>query len=207
MIDNIADFAERLNAPGANLDEAWERYHNPHHPWHKALRERFAWVASHIRGPRFLDVGCSNGVGLLVASGVSGVEALTGVDLCRAMIGQAAKNLASVGLAAGITLIVAPAEALPLANESFDTVFMGEVLEHVLNVERAVAEAVRVLRHGGRLIVTVPDGGKVSKDHLRTFRAESIGMLCADAGIEMRLIHAMPAAANHTWLCLVGRKR
>jgi len=44
-------------------------------------------------------------------------------------------------------------EYLPLASDSFQTVHMRSVLDHLLNTELALREAHRVLRRGGRLIV------------------------------------------------------
>jgi SAM-dependent methyltransferase len=41
-------------------------------------------------------------------------------------------------------------------GESFDTVLCTSVLEHVDNAEAAVGEMVRILRPGGRLLITVP---------------------------------------------------
>jgi SAM-dependent methyltransferase len=52
--------------------------------------------------------------------------------------------------------VVAFADELPFADGSFDTILATEVLEHVTDAERAVADAYRVLRPGGHLIVTVP---------------------------------------------------
>jgi len=43
-----------------------------------------------------------------------------------------------------------------LASSSYDTVLCSEVLEHIPNPERAVAELSRLLRPGGKLILSVP---------------------------------------------------
>jgi SAM-dependent methyltransferase len=45
---------------------------------------------------------------------------------------------------------------LPFRDDSFDSILCTSVLEHVDNFERAIAEIARVLRPGGRLIVTSP---------------------------------------------------
>lgn len=52
--------------------------------------------------------------------------------------------------------VVGSVEALPFADETFDVVLSTQVLEHVPEPERALAEAVRVLKRGGRIILTVP---------------------------------------------------
>lgn len=52
--------------------------------------------------------------------------------------------------------VVGVAERLPFAGEVFDCVFALEVLEHVTDVESAIAEVLRVLKPGGEVLITVP---------------------------------------------------
>jgi SAM-dependent methyltransferase len=52
--------------------------------------------------------------------------------------------------------LYADARVLPLADGCADTVLLLEVLEHMAEPERALREARRVLRAGGRVIVSVP---------------------------------------------------
>ena len=52
--------------------------------------------------------------------------------------------------------IVSDITHIPVADESFDAVMCIEVLEHVPDPNRAVAELTRVLKKGGYLIVTAP---------------------------------------------------
>lgn len=52
--------------------------------------------------------------------------------------------------------VVGFADTLPFADQSFDTVLLTEVLEHVGDLEAAVSELHRVLRPGGHALVTVP---------------------------------------------------
>lgn len=49
------------------------------------------------------------------------------------------------------------AEKLPFKNESFDTVTMLEVIEHLKNPERALKEIHRVLKKGGQVIISTPN--------------------------------------------------
>jgi SAM-dependent methyltransferase len=52
--------------------------------------------------------------------------------------------------------VVGSAESLPFENESFDVVLSTQVFEHLVDPAAAMKEAVRVLKRGGRLILTVP---------------------------------------------------
>jgi SAM-dependent methyltransferase len=50
--------------------------------------------------------------------------------------------------------VVADARRLPFRDQTFDVVVSTEMLEHVLSPEQAVGEMWRVLRHGGKLVLT-----------------------------------------------------
>lgn len=87
------------------------------------------------------DVGCGNGrhVDALRAAGAE----VIGVDLSPGMLANAPRS----------RLLTGDAQSLPLASESLDAVLMMHMLYHVPEPERAVGEAARVLRSGGRLLV------------------------------------------------------
>jgi len=51
---------------------------------------------------------------------------------------------------------------LPFQDASFETVVCSQVIEHIPNTERAMAELVRVLKPGGRLILGTPDYGTLN---------------------------------------------
>jgi SAM-dependent methyltransferase len=89
---------------------------------------------------RVLDIGCGDGTfcRLLVRPD----RLVVGLDLDP-------RHLAP---APGVTYVVGSAEALGLADETFDAVTMTMVLHHV-DARRALAEAVRVLAPGGSLQV------------------------------------------------------
>ncbi len=84
-----------------------------------------------------LDVGCA--AGILKIMGFSDV---IGIDIVE---GSSVTVLAS-------------AEYLPFRSESFQLVFAGEVIEHLREPMQALREWVRVLRGGGRMIISTPNG-------------------------------------------------
>jgi SAM-dependent methyltransferase len=47
-------------------------------------------------------------------------------------------------------------KTIPFANEYFDSVFCSEVFEHVFNLHEVIKEIKRVLKPGGKILVTVP---------------------------------------------------
>lgn len=106
------------------------------------------------RGQRILDVGCGNGRDLppLLEAGCI----CTAIDCSPEMIAEARKRLPPPH-AALCELLVADATRLPFDDGEFDAVFSSEVIEHIPDWQAAVAEMARVLRAGGRLVLTTPN--------------------------------------------------
>lgn len=52
--------------------------------------------------------------------------------------------------------IIADATSIPVEDGSYDTVIMGEILEHLPDPMKALKEARRILKSGGTLLATVP---------------------------------------------------
>ncbi len=104
-------------------------------------------------GENVLDIGCGAGVDSLVAARMVGPRGrVVGIDATEAMITQARAYLAQVGLD-NVEFRVAPAETLPFPNDTFNVVLSNGVLNLTLDKEKALAEAHRVLKPGGRLMV------------------------------------------------------
>lgn len=99
---------------------------------------------------RLLDIGTGTGR-VLELLGPRAREAV-GVDASTAMLALARARLARAGLSHG-AVRQADMYRLPLPDRSFDTVVLQMVLHHAERPDAALAEAARVLRHGGRLIV------------------------------------------------------
>lgn len=135
----------------SSLGERYEEHH----------RERrdegdFVFVTDRIplfqeaigHGKRVLDLGCRSGA--LTRHFLQGND-VVGVDVDEAALVRAGTL--------GIETVVADVEdALPFPDESFDVVVAGELLEHLRFPDALVAEIERVLRPGGKLVGSVPNG-------------------------------------------------
>jgi 2-polyprenyl-6-hydroxyphenyl methylase/3-demethylubiquinone-9 3-methyltransferase len=110
--------------------------------FHEVLTER---LHVDLKGLRVLDIGCGGGL-LAEEFGRAGCR-VTGVDPSGPSLAAAAEHAAASGL--DIDYRQAVAEELPFPDQSFDLVYCCDTLEHVTDTDRAVAEAVRVLRPGG----------------------------------------------------------
>jgi 2-polyprenyl-6-hydroxyphenyl methylase/3-demethylubiquinone-9 3-methyltransferase len=96
-------------------------------------------------GLRVLDVGC--GGGLLAEEFARLGCSVVGVDPSGRSLRAARTHADNQGLT--IEYQCAKGEALPFAVQSFDVVYCCDVLEHVDDVGRVIAETARVLRPGG----------------------------------------------------------
>jgi SAM-dependent methyltransferase len=102
--------------------------------------------------PTVLDVGCSTGYLLEDLRALAPHATLIGVDLVAGGLRKAHANVPDA------RLLQADACALPLADSSADAVVSANLLEHVPEDERALAEMRRILRPGARAVVVVPIG-------------------------------------------------
>ncbi|MDQ2786208.1 MAG: bifunctional 2-polyprenyl-6-hydroxyphenol methylase/3-demethylubiquinol 3-O-methyltransferase UbiG [Chloroflexota bacterium] len=97
------------------------------------------------RRKQILDIGC--GGGFLAEEFAALAGDVTGIDPSAPTIVQAAAHAKEAGLA--ITYRVASGETIPFADASFDIVYCCDVLEHVDDLDRVIAETARVLKPGG----------------------------------------------------------
>jgi ubiquinone biosynthesis O-methyltransferase len=117
----------------------------------RAALERMA--AHRQQGLQVLDVGCGNGMALTRFLAVAGTRVL-GIDTHEPSIEYARRHVE----APGVEFRVATIDALLSEERRFDAVVFADVLEHVHEPERMLAAGVQLLRPGGRVLVTVPNG-------------------------------------------------
>jgi SAM-dependent methyltransferase len=117
-------------------------------------------IRPHMKtGARLLEIGCGSG-NLLQQATVGGSYPVA-LDLAMPSLVFVRSRLqkASSGPDAprGFACTQAVGEMLPLADGCFDSVLLSEVIEHLKSPEITIGEAARVLRPGGRLLVTTPN--------------------------------------------------
>jgi ubiquinone/menaquinone biosynthesis C-methylase UbiE len=105
-------------------------------------------------GDTVLDVGAGRGAVLLPAAQQVGARGYAvGIDLAPQMVRLTRSDLRHAGIAHA-TVHCMDAEQLRFPTGSFDRVLCGFTLHLLLQPARALAEARRVLKPGGRLAVT-----------------------------------------------------
>lgn len=145
---------------------------------------------------RVLDVGCATGY--LGAALIDQGCTVAGVELDPEAAERASAVLEDV--------LVADLETVDLAahfgTESFDTVVLGDVLEHLRDPLRLLRAAMPLLRRGGSVVISVPnvahgdlrlallqgrweyrDRGLLDRTHLQFFTRTSLIQMLADAGL------------------------
>jgi SAM-dependent methyltransferase len=179
----------------------------PGHAVPAGLQQRRAFLLSRVApGERVLDLGCGTAE-LTEALRDAGARPL-GVDVSEEALGRARE------LHPQIELRPAPPDGpLPLGDAQFDVVWAGEVIEHVRDTAAWLSEVRRVLRPGGRLLLTTPYHGRLSLvllavrpggprahfdprgDHLRFYTSSSLRALLGDFGfdeIRVRSVGGLP---------------
>ena len=120
--------------------------------------ERETLFRRYVGGPgqRVLDLGCRDGA--LTQAYVGGNE-VVGVDADREALAEAER----LGIETHWADLDQP---LDFPDAGFDVVVAGELLEHLRDPERLVAEIRRVLRPGGTFVASVPNAYRL-KGRLR----------------------------------------
>jgi ubiquinone/menaquinone biosynthesis C-methylase UbiE len=106
-----------------------------------------------LAGQCVLDIGC--GIGAYVKKFAAQRAQSFGVDI----------ELERLQRAQLTTLAQAVSERLPFGDDSFDMALLHEVIEHVQDDRQTIAEAVRVVKPRGRVIIFAPNRGWPFETH------------------------------------------
>jgi SAM-dependent methyltransferase len=142
-------------APGNPLQEFYERPDVPLRSGLDRARRQAQMLAGMLRdvtGPAvIIDLGCGDGSALAIAAEHNPAHRFAGIDWSGDALRQAQ--------AAGLTVMRGSVSggSLPVADGAADVVIMSELIEHLVDPDGAVAEARRILRPGGSLLLSTPN--------------------------------------------------
>jgi len=137
---------------------------HPSYVWRAGQKRRFGLIAhwSSIENADVLVDGA--GIGMYSRHLAAAGARVTSLDIDHRSMVTASQHLGKC--------LVGACEALPFASASFDTVLSHEVLEHVEDDARSLAEIARVLRPGGRLVLFLPNRLYPLETHGHYWRGE-----------------------------------
>jgi ubiquinone/menaquinone biosynthesis C-methylase UbiE len=184
-----------------------------------ALRRDFL-LARVAPGERVLDVGCGEGR-FTSELRLAGAQAV-GIDVAEEPLERARSRDGLLDVR-----LIDEAGDWPLEDSSFDVAWAGEVIEHVADTAAWLSELRRVLRSGGRLLLSTPANGRgrllglaASRrafaahfdplaDHLRFYSRETLTRLIEDFGFDSVEIDAVagPPWARRVLLLSAVRSR
>ncbi|ACU72156.1 Methyltransferase type 11 [Catenulispora acidiphila DSM 44928] len=148
------DEGERPDADGADRHRATDR-----------LVHELVSYAGVPDGARVLDVGCGIGGPALYLAGALGC-AVVGVTLSASQAARAGEKAQEAGLADRAEFHQLDALSTGFPDASFDVLWAVESLMHIADREAFFAEAMRLLRPGGRLAIATwsQRDGELSQD-------------------------------------------
>jgi 2-polyprenyl-3-methyl-5-hydroxy-6-metoxy-1,4-benzoquinol methylase len=144
--------------PDPDARAAYDRWHErlevdteADAPWQLMVERHLGPIA----GQRILEIGCGRG-GLAVKLASWGPAAVIAADYSEVAVAKA-RAFAQARGAVNLTVEQGDIQALDHPAQTFDAVISCETVEHVPEPRRAVAELARVLKPGGRLVLTTPN--------------------------------------------------
>lgn len=155
-----------------------------------------------------LDMGCANGE-LLYALRERGFENLCGVDPSPACVANTLRR----GIEAHVGSIFQPPEGIG----QFDSVILSHVLEHILELKRAVAAIHTLIRTGGCVYIETPDASRYADyvsasfqdfntEHINHFSCVNLANLMGAAGFMLKAQgqKVIESAPNKPYAALYG---
>jgi ubiquinone/menaquinone biosynthesis C-methylase UbiE len=121
------------------------------------FRLKFAKINQYIpkdKGTIIVDFGCGDGKAINEMSVINPSARYIGLDVSDIAVSEA-----SISNPKGEFHKIVDGEKVPLGDSSVDFVICSEVIEHVYDVENTLSEICRILKLGGRLLITTPYHG------------------------------------------------
>ena len=175
LSDNVLDLtAQPRRAPGSVWNSLGEQFRNPHGVEGKLLGwamrlindrpNRLAIEALALRpGERALELGFGPGLGLEARLSLTGHGRVSGIDHSQEMMRQArARNRKAIGTGQ-LQLVGGHFDDLPWDDAEFDAILAVNVAYFFDREGRAVEEALRVLKPGGRLSLYATERSSLEK--------------------------------------------
>jgi 2-polyprenyl-3-methyl-5-hydroxy-6-metoxy-1,4-benzoquinol methylase len=133
-----------------NSADVWPKYIN-NAETNKRLKVVFAdlLVPVDLKGKKLLEVGC--GMGYFSQMAIKKGARVTGLDVGKKLI-SISKSKCPTG-----NFVVGSALRLPFKSGDYDVVISTEVIEHCENPQKAISEIIRVLKPGGKAVITTPN--------------------------------------------------
>lgn len=166
--------------------------------------KRFEYALRHIKdGDKVLDIGCGVGVFTRLVQDANPSCEIWGTDISDKVIKD---NLEQHERIAYFQGYVGSQDALEDAY--FDVVFSGETLEHLDDPNQLFKDAHRVLKPGGTLIITTPNGKAIqSPEHTWFFNHDDIIRLYEENGFESPQFEYLPDMEHLFVIFAVGTKK
>jgi SAM-dependent methyltransferase len=156
---------------------------------------RYRFAARFADGRRVLDAGCGSGYGVAELANAAAVVAM---DISAEATAYARREFSRTG----VHFLQGACESLPFADASFDLVVAFEVIEHLDRWREMLAEARRVLRPHGVLLVSTPNKAWYAESraaagpnpyHVREFEYDEF-----EAALEAVFPHVYLWSQNHS---------
>lgn len=123
------------------------------HPLHVENLARFDYFQKKVSGNNILDLGCGVGEGSNYLSLCNENWIINGVDLSF----EAVNNGRMFSTSGRVIYSCMDVTSLAFPNEIFDAIISVEVIEHIVDVNKYLLEAHRVLKQGGIFFLTTPN--------------------------------------------------
>ena len=119
-------------------------------------RRRVLELAAPRDGEAVLEVAIGTGAQLIELARRNPTGRTVGIELSDGMLAEARKKVAAAGFEQRVELLHADALALPFEDQSFDLVVIAYMLDLLPrdDIPRALTEVGRVLRPGGRIVLS-----------------------------------------------------